>query len=151
MLSQRESQLYERLRKLNHKKVETAESNGNLDAADDNLVEVNAGGKIVVDKRSMLIQIKGTRLEALVSRHWNKKLSQDGGGCQLHPAGYCQLSKNERMISSKDSPPSPPSVNEEHIRILWQQIKLFGLRPKVEFPHNSIIKDKGNIIVLMSG
>ncbi len=44
-LSQRESRLNERLYKLNCKKLEVAEANGNLNAAYDDLVEVSAGGK----------------------------------------------------------------------------------------------------------
>ena len=67
-LNQGESGLEKRLNELNIKKHEIAEANGNLDAADDDLVEVNAGGKVIVAKRSTLTQIQGTRLEALFSQ-----------------------------------------------------------------------------------
>ena len=66
-LNQRELGLKERLHQLNQKKHEISQANVNIDAADDDLVEVNAGGKIMVAKRSTLIQMKGTRLEVLFS------------------------------------------------------------------------------------
>ncbi|KAL3777416.1 hypothetical protein ACHAW5_010218 [Stephanodiscus triporus] len=152
-LNRRESRLNERLSELNRKKAETAEANGNPDAADDDLVEVNAGGKIVVAKRSTLTQIKGTRLEAMFSGRWDKKLSRDTGGrifLDVDPDCFQAIVDhlNERIISSEDSPPSPPSVDEEHEQILRQQIELFGLVSKVDFSDSSIIKDIGNIIVL---
>jgi hypothetical protein len=50
---------------------------------------------------------------------------------------------NEMMISSEDSPPSPPSVDDEHEHILQYQLELFGLEPTVELPDSSIIKDDG--------
>ena len=67
VLDEAENGLKERLHQLNQKKHEISQANGNLDAADDDLVEVNAGGKIMVAKRSTLIQMKGTRLEVLFS------------------------------------------------------------------------------------
>jgi hypothetical protein len=53
-LNQREIGLKERLDQLNRKKHEISQLHGNLDATDDDLVEVNAGGKIMVAKRSTL-------------------------------------------------------------------------------------------------
>ncbi len=71
-LAEAENGLKERLHQLNQKKHEISQANGNIDAAVDDLVEVNAGGKIIVAKRSTLIQIQGTRLEALFSiRSWH--------------------------------------------------------------------------------
>ena len=79
-LDEAENGLKERLHQLNQKKHEICQANGNIDAADDDLVEVNAGGKIMVAKRSTLTQMKGTRLEALFSGRWDQKLSRDSHG-----------------------------------------------------------------------
>jgi hypothetical protein len=79
-LNQREIGLKERLDQLNRKKHEISQLHGNLDATDDDLVEVNASGKIMVAKRSTLTQMKGTRLEALFSGRWDQKLSRDSHG-----------------------------------------------------------------------
>ena len=61
-LDKRETLLTERVLKLNRKKHEIAEANGNLNfTGDDDLIEINAGGKTVVAKRSTLTQIQGSR------------------------------------------------------------------------------------------
>ncbi|KAL7534645.1 hypothetical protein ACHAXR_006007 [Thalassiosira sp. AJA248-18] len=58
-LDDKQNLLTARLNKLEKKKLEIAEANGNEDAADDDLVEVKAGGKIISAKRSILTQLKG--------------------------------------------------------------------------------------------
>jgi hypothetical protein len=76
-LQKRETLLDERVQALNRKKHEIAQTNGNPDAADDDLVKINAGGKIIVAKRSTLTQIIGSRIEALFSGRWDKKIMRD--------------------------------------------------------------------------
>jgi hypothetical protein len=76
-LNLRQERLNEQSDELERKKGESAQENGNADAADDDIVEVNAGGKIVVAKRRTLTQMQGTRLEALFSGRWDKKLRRD--------------------------------------------------------------------------
>lgn len=54
---------------------------------------------------------------------------------------------NEMMISSKDSPPSPPTVNDdEHSYILDRYIELFGI--VVGLPGSKIINNNGMSIKL---
>ena len=55
---------------------------------------------------------------------------------------------SKMMISSDDSPPSPPSVDDEHQQIFQHQLELFGLVPKVEMPDSNIVKDEVNFIML---
>jgi len=152
-LNQRELGLIERLHQLNQKKHEISQLNGNLDAADDDFVKVNAGGKIMVAKRSTLTQMKGTRLEALFSGRWDDKLLRDSHGrifldvdstCFQAIVDYL----SEMMISSEDSPPSPPSVDDEHEHILQHQLELFGLEPTVESPDSNIINNNGHWKIL---
>ncbi len=69
--------LHERMSQLIAKKKKAAEANGNIDAGHEDLVEVNAGGKIVVAKRSTLTQKQWTKFEAIFSGRWNKKLLRD--------------------------------------------------------------------------
>ena len=79
-LDKRETLLNEREQELNRKMDESDLSNGNLDAADDDRIEINAGGKVIVAKRSTLTQIQGSRMEALFSGRWDMKLMRDGHG-----------------------------------------------------------------------
>ena len=62
-LDDSESKLTKRIDQLNEKKHEIAKTHGNVDAKDDDLVEINAGGKVVAAKRSTLTQLKGARFE----------------------------------------------------------------------------------------
>jgi hypothetical protein len=149
-LDKRETLLNERLQELNRKKDESDLSNGNLDATEDDRIEINAGGKIIVAKRSTLTQIQGSRMEALFSGRWDKKLLRDGHGrifLDVDPTCFQAIVDylNEMNISSKDSPPSPPSVDDEHKHILKHQLELFGLLPECSLPDSTIIKDVRDI------
>ena len=62
-LDSRERTLTERLEKLNKIKSDTAQNHGNENSVDDDLIEINAGGRIISAKRSTLTQLKGTRFE----------------------------------------------------------------------------------------
>ena len=44
--------------------------------------EIDAGGRIAA-KRGTLTQLKGTRLEAICSGWWDKKLQRDSNGQRL--------------------------------------------------------------------
>jgi len=146
-LDSKEEELLKRLSDLDKKKLETAEANGNVDAADDDIVEINAGGKIIAAKRSTLTQLKGTRLEALFSGRWDKKLQRDSNGrIFLDVNSVCFQAivdyLNEMTISSEDNPPESPSVDDEHKHILRHQLELFGIMTK--FSDSNIIKDEGH-------
>jgi hypothetical protein len=147
-LDKRGTLLNEHLLELDHKKHEIAQTHGNLDAADDDLIEINAGGKIIVAKRSTFTQIQGSRMAALLSGPWDKKLMRDGHGrifLDVDPTCFQAIVDylNEMTISSKDSPPSPPTVDDEHKHILKHQLELFGLGsvPDCSLPDSIIIKD----------
>jgi hypothetical protein len=109
VLNQKEDRLKQRLYELNRKKHETSQATGTLDAADDDLLEVNAGGKIIVVKRSTLTQMRDTRLETLFSGRWDKKLLRDSHGhivLDVNPTCFGAIIDylTEMMISSEDSP-----------------------------------------------
>ena len=55
---------------------------------------------------------------------------------------------NELTISSKDSPPSPPSVDDEHKLLINYQLELFGLVPECSLPDSNIIKDVEDCVML---
>ncbi|KAL7529096.1 hypothetical protein ACHAWF_002836 [Thalassiosira exigua] len=143
-LDECEAELLERLSKLEGKKVQMAEENGNVDAADEDVVEINAGGKVIAAMRSMLTQLKGTGLEALFSGRWDKKLQRDGRETiflDVNPVAFQAIVDylNELTISSEESPPVPPTVDEEHKHILTHQTELFGIADD-KFPDSNIVK-----------
>ncbi|KAL7533722.1 hypothetical protein ACHAWF_004604 [Thalassiosira exigua] len=151
-LAQKLSILVERLRKINEKKLKTSQEHGNINASDDDLVEVNAGGKILAAKRSTLTQQMGARMEALFSGRWDKKLQRDSSGrifLDINPVCFRAIVDylNEIAISSEFDPPSPPSVGDEDKHILRSQLELFGLcGPKII--DSSIVSESKDVNLL---
>eukprot|EP00970_Alexandrium_tamarense_P011712 scaffold2566_cov125-Alexandrium_tamarense.AAC.15 len=146
-LDDEEKRLKQQLAELDTKKNQVAQANGDVDVSDDDLVEVNAGGKIIAAKRATLTQLKGTRLAALFSGRWDKKLQRDGDGrifLDVNPVCFQAIVDyvNELKISSSDSPPSVSTVDEELDHILMHQLELFGLTdvlPMAPIPESTII------------
>ncbi|KAL7522127.1 hypothetical protein ACHAWX_006817 [Stephanocyclus meneghinianus] len=138
-LEKEEQRLLDCLKKLDQDKHDVAKANGDVDVADNDLVEINAGGKVIAVVRSTLTHFKGTRLEALFSGRWDKKLQRDSAGhiyLDVNPVCFQAIIDylNEVKISTVDSPAAPPSVDSEYQNILMHQIDLFGLSDIV-FPH----------------
>ena len=151
-LDKRETILNERVQEFNRKKHEIDQANGNRAVTDDDLVEINAGGKMIVAKRSTLTQIQGSsRMDALFSGRWDKKLMRDSHGrifLDVDPICFQAIVDylTEMTISSKDSPPSPPNVDDVNKLILNHQLELFGLGPdnSPSLPDSTIINDAIN-------
>ena len=125
-----EKRLRDKFRKLQERKKECAAVNGNEDASGDDLIEINAGGKIIVARRGVLCQLKETNLEVLFSGRWEKKLLKDSSGrIFLDVNGDCFQAiidwLNLLAISSEDEPPKPPSVDKEYMPILNHQLGIF--------------------------
>ena len=73
-----EKVLFVRLEEINKRIDDAAEKYGHVDAADDDILEINAGGKIFIAKRSTLTQHTiGTRFGALFTGRWEKRLQRD--------------------------------------------------------------------------
>ena len=149
-----ESKLLERLKLLDEKKLKCTAENGNLDASDNDLIEINAGGKIIAAKRRTLTQLKGTknymsgretRLEGLFNGRWDKKLLRDDSGrIFLDVNGDCFQAivdfLNEMTISSEEHPSEPPTmVDVGQKQVLAQYLELFGLRIPPQMPDSNII------------
>ena len=146
-LNYKENDLLKRMSDLDAKKLDIAKEHGNVDAIDDDVLEINAGGKVIVAKRFTLTQLEGTRLSALFSGRWDKKLQRDSHGrifLDVNPICFQAVVDylNELLISSEDNLPSLPTVDNEHEQIMRHQIELFGLHRGV--PDSEIIKDKGH-------
>jgi len=144
-LDDMKSKLTSRMDELTQKKEQIAKEHGNIDdSADDDLIEINAGGRVIAAKRSTLTQLEGTRLAGLFSGRWDKKLQRDSQGrifLDVNPKCFQAIVDylTEMLISSEDSPPEQPSVDNEHEYILQQQLKLFLQQDRAD---SNIIEDK---------
>ena len=118
----------------------------NLDVSANDYLEINAGGKIIEVKRATLMQLQGSKLEALFSGRWDKKLVKDSNGrlffdvnseCFQAIVDYMM----ELALSSEEDPPQPPCVDDELKHILAHQMHLFGVAiPHPHLPDSKIIK-----------
>ena len=150
-LDEKENDLVKRLQDLNRKKLDIAKSHGSEDALDEDLVEINAGGKLISVKRSTLAQLKGTRLEALFSGRYDQKLRRDDDGrifLDVNPICFQAIVDylNELAITPEGVPTSPPTVESNLGHILNHQLELFGLSSGGP---SSIIKQGNNIAQLV--
>eukprot|EP00984_Skeletonema_dohrnii_P030067 scaffold21178_cov98-Skeletonema_dohrnii-CCMP3373.AAC.7 len=75
-LDDEEKRVRDRLRDIEERKQQCAAENGIPDVSDDELIEINAGGKIIAARRGVLTQRQGTRLEALFCGRWEQKYSE---------------------------------------------------------------------------
>ena len=62
-LDRAEKEIKERFHLLAAKKTSIIEAHGNKFSCEADLIEINAGGKVIMAKRSTLTQLKDTRLE----------------------------------------------------------------------------------------
>jgi len=140
-----ENKLLERFRILDEKKHTATVTHGDVNASDNDRVEINAGGKIVAARRGTLCQLKGTRLEALFCGRWDKKLQRDNSGrIFLDVKGDCFQAivdyLNELVISGEDDIPKPPMVDDEHKQYLDCQLAIFGINVPPQSPGSDIVK-----------
>ena len=142
-----ETKLLERIRILDEKKQAAAAKYGNVDASDNDRVEINAGGKTIAARRSVLCQLKGTKLDALFSGRWEKKLLRDNSGrIFLDVSGDCFQAivdyLNEMAISGEDDIPKLPIEGEGemgHMNYLDCHLNLFGMNAFPLMSKSSII------------
>ena len=147
-------QLLDRLHEFEERTQNSAIYDGSEYVRDDDVVEINAGGKIIAARRNTLCQLTGTRLEALFSGRWDKKLQRDGSGrIFLDINGDCFQAivdfLNEMTISSEEDPSEPPTVDDDGYRqVLGQYLELFGLRIPPQMPDTNIITQYSQLKLL---
>ena len=148
-------QLLERLQEFEEqKRNSSAVGVGTEYIRNDDVVEINAGGKIIAARRGTLCQLKGTRFEALFSGRWNKKLQRDSNGrIFLDVNGDCFQAivdyLNEYVISSEEHPADPPSIDDfEFKQVMAQYLDLFGLRIPPQMPNSNIISQYSHVKLL---
>eukprot|EP00588_Corethron_pennatum_P027358 CAMPEP_0194312080 /NCGR_PEP_ID=MMETSP0171-20130528/9001_1 /TAXON_ID=218684 /ORGANISM="Corethron pennatum, Strain L29A3" /LENGTH=601 /DNA_ID=CAMNT_0039066451 /DNA_START=172 /DNA_END=1977 /DNA_ORIENTATION=+ len=121
-----------------------SKENEGADVDDEDVLEINAGGKIVKATRKNLTQLKGTRLEALFSGRWEKQLQRDRDGrVFLDVNASCFRSivdyLSELAISSPDDLPEPPHVDEADTIFLYRLLTVLGIDEGLSVSLDSII------------
>ncbi|KAL7504668.1 hypothetical protein ACHAXN_002257 [Cyclotella atomus] len=151
-LDAKERQLLNRLKKLDERKESIAKVNGDLDATEEDLVKINAGGKVIALAltRSTFTQLKGTKLEALFSGHWDKKLTRDNdrrGFLDVNPVCFQAIHQKPKRNPATHF----ISVDPEHQANLSHVLEVFGLED-LHVTHaltkNRIVKDANHAKLL---
>mmetsp|Transcript_27074 Transcript_27074/g.40732 ORF Transcript_27074/g.40732 Transcript_27074/m.40732 type:complete len:599 (-) Transcript_27074:307-2103(-) len=125
-----EKRLQDKLHDIDERKRQCAAANGDVNVSDDDVIEINAGGKIIAAKRGVLTQLKGTRFEALFCGRWEQKLQRDSSGrifLDVNPKAFRAIVDwlNVRAISTEDDCPESPTMDEENEGILRHYMRLF--------------------------
>eukprot|EP00957_Ditylum_brightwellii_P183738 13994784-Ditylum_brightwellii.AAC.1 len=120
---------FERLKKI------CAEKHGNIDADEEDTIEVNAGGVIVTATRGTLTQQKGTIMEALFSGRWDKELQKDDAGrifLDVNPVCFQDIVNylREQKFSSEERNLQHPHIKKEYRTLLLESMRVLG----VEYP-----------------
>ncbi|KAL3786184.1 hypothetical protein HJC23_001260 [Cyclotella cryptica] len=144
-LNSEEKKLAARFKKLDEMKLEVTKACGDFDVTNDDLVEINAGGKAIAVTRSVLTQFTGTRLEALFSGRWDRRLQRDSAGqifLDVNPICFQAIVDylNEVKISTKDNPAALPTVDAEYQNILTHLLDFFGLLYRLGIYDSKIIQ-----------
>ena len=66
---------------MNDERLNLLKSNGGSSVQSSDIIKINVGGTKLKVARSILVLIKGSRLEALFSGRWENKLLRDDDGC----------------------------------------------------------------------
>jgi hypothetical protein len=145
-LEYKETQLLDRIKQLDERKESIAKVSGDLDATSEDLVEINAGGKVIALTRSTLTQIEGSRLSALFSGRYDKKLIRDINGrifLDVNPVCFQAIVDYlvDYKTASEDNPPTPPSVDSEYQADLMHTLELFGINADVALAESQIVED----------
>jgi len=132
VLGKAKNQIHEGFEELREDQDALAAENGVLDVDGSEILDINAGGVIISVSRDTLTQIKGTRLEALFSGRWEKRLPKDGDGrvlLDVNPNCFRAVVDylNEQKITPPNSPIEMPHLEEEDDIIFQQLLLAFGL------------------------
>lgn len=132
-LDDQEAIIKKRYESLDKKGHEICIKFGNPTGSGNDILTINAGGKLITVRRDKLCQIEGSTLEKLFCGRWDKKLPRDGKGhIFLNCNSACfQLIVdylNELAISPPDNLPESPTFDDNYDDIMLRQyLELFGL------------------------
>lgn len=122
-------------------------------ASEADLLEINAGGRIVSVTRRTLTQIKGSRLEAIFSGRWEKELLRDKDGrifLDVNSDCFQALVDflNQRRITPPEEDIDPPFAGEENKNYIDCLLLCFGIEKLVSSaPRQMEERSKEDVLV----
>jgi len=135
---------------LETKKANLAEKYGDTNVDEDDLIQINVGGRAITASRGTLTHHKGTMLEALFSGRWDKRIQRDGFGhifldvnpvCFQRMINYLSMQKK----SSEERMSQFFHTDRELQLILHHTMTYFGIEPPFSFPEPSTTNVTRNV------
>jgi len=152
-LNDKENELLQRIQDLNNEKHKVGILHGNInEVSKDDIVEINIGsspGTVITAKRSVLISVKGSKMEVLFSGRYDKVIKRDAVHGRIllpdvNPAVFqFIIAYLEKLMEAEEANqtlfPDLPKLTDEYFHLLPQHLDLFGIVLPM-LPDSSIVK-----------
>ena len=103
--------------------------------SDDDIINLNVGGKKITTKRSTLCQVEGSLLASMFSGRWENKLSRDEDGrvfFDFNPQYFLLIL--DFLRARKISSPEKPKVPEDQAKNFYSLVEYLGLSDEITPP-----------------
>ena len=107
-----------------------------IEVKDDDIINLNVGGKKITTKRSTLGQVKGSLLASMFSGRWEDSLSRDENGrifFDWNPDYFVFILDylRAKMIATSDNPAPLPKVPEDQRKNFLNLVEYLGLSSEI--------------------
>ena len=107
-----------------------------IEVKDDDIINLNVGGKKITTKRSTLCQVKGSLLASMFSGRWEDSLSRDENGrifFDWNPLYFVFILDylRAKIIATSDNPAPLPKVPEDQRKNFLNLVEYLGLSSEI--------------------
>ena len=107
-----------------------------IEVKDDDIINLNVGGKKITTKRSTLCQVKGSLLASMFSGRWEDSLSRDENGrifFDWNPQYFVFILDYLRgkTIATPKNPPPLPKIPEDQTKSFENLVEYLGLSSEI--------------------
>jgi hypothetical protein len=120
-----------------------------VEVSDDDIINLNVGGKKMTTKRSTLCQVEGSLLASMFSGRWEDSLARDEDGrifFDFNPQYFVYILDylRARTIATAENPAPLPKVAEDQVKHFSNLVEYLGLGDEI-FPTVIVPPEKFNL------
>jgi hypothetical protein len=110
-----------------------------VEVSDDEIINLNVGGKKMTTKRSTLCQVEGSLLASMFSGRWEDSLARDEDGrifFDFNPQYFVYILDylRARTIATAENPAPLPKVAEDQVKHFGNLVEYLGLGDEIVSP-----------------